>query len=70
MGELVADITDYLPCSEDKVALDVVAVHFKGEQDGRSGTSYSKRGTRDSVLNFDPTDTAVSSHKVILVSRV
>jgi hypothetical protein len=27
MGELVADFADNLPCSEKKVALDVVAVH-------------------------------------------
>ena len=48
MGELVADIADYLPCPEDKVTLDVVAIHFKGERDRRSAT-ISKRGTRDSV---------------------
>jgi hypothetical protein len=27
MSELVADFVDYLPCSEEKVAFDVVAVH-------------------------------------------
>jgi hypothetical protein len=27
MGELIADFVDDLPCSEEKVALDVVAVH-------------------------------------------
>ena len=27
MSELVADFADDLPCSEEKVALDVVAVH-------------------------------------------
>jgi hypothetical protein len=28
MGKLVTDFVDDLPCSEKKVALDVVAVHF------------------------------------------
>ena len=48
VGELVADITDYLPCSEDKVALDVVAVHVKGDHD-QTKRGYSKRGTRDTL---------------------
>jgi hypothetical protein len=53
MGKLVTDFVDDLPCSEKKVALDVVAVHVTTGTRGRprvdAATLVESAGVREPI---------------------